>query len=45
VALSSTIAGFIASPIGILLLVIALVSAGLIAFLVITAKRKRKVKI
>ena len=40
-ALTSTIAGFITSPSGILLLIITLVSAGLITFLVITAKRKR----
>jgi parallel beta-helix repeat protein len=40
-ALFSTIAGFITSQSGILLLIITLVSAGLITFLVITAKRKR----
>ena len=40
-ALSSVIVGFIVSPSGILLLIITLVSAGLIAVLVIIAKRKR----
>jgi parallel beta-helix repeat protein len=40
-ALYAAIAGFIASPSGILLLIFTLVSAGLIAFLVIIAKRKR----